>query len=135
MLYIGIDPGTITGLASWYPEIKLLTLISGTLIEVSETVKHVLPDTNNYLIRIEDARLRKWFGKQSSAKLQGAGSIKRDCAIWEEICKYHNWNYEMVHPIKGGTKWDANKFKKATGYQEQTNEHKRDAGLLVWGLK
>ncbi len=136
LLYIGIDPGTTTGLAFWYPQTKILYLHSGPLIQMYELVKRWVESTRALdevsLIRIEDARLRKWFGGNSTAKAQGAGSIKRDCAIWEEMCKHHGWKYEMVHPVKGGTKWKAPAFKAATGYSGRTNEHERDAALLVY---
>ncbi len=141
VLYIGIDPGTTTGLALWpKKDFGSLKLMSGPLIEIYQKilrhpfwVGHV-HESKEILIRIEDARLRKWYGKQSSAKLQGAGSIKRDCAIWEEICNHHGWNYEMVHPIKGGTKWPAKIFNNITGYRGRSNEHERDAAMLVYGL-
>ncbi len=40
--------------------------------------------------------------------------------------------FEMVHPIKGATKLKANFFKKITGITERTNEHSRDAFMLIY---
>ena len=34
-------------------------------------------------LRIEDARLRKWYGNAGREELQGAGSVNRDASIWE----------------------------------------------------
>lgn len=132
-ILIGIDPGTKTGLSVYDSEDgDLLKVTSGILIEMYYEL--LVWVNGKYLIRIEDARKRKWYGSQSNAKIQGAGSIKRDSKIWEEICQYHELNYEMVHPIKGGTKLDANTFKAMTGWEGQTNEHKRDSAMLVYGL-
>lgn len=38
-------------------------------------------------LRIEDARLRKWYGNAGREELQGAGSVNRDASIWETRCK------------------------------------------------
>ena len=140
MIYMGIDPGTVTGLALWQSQAKSLELYSGTFIEIYARLINgfSIAPPDDYLIRIEDARLRKWYGPRDgpgqTGKLQGAGSIKRDCTIWEEVCIFHGWNYRMVHPIKGGTKWSAAAFKAATGYQGRTNGHVRDAAMLVYNL-
>jgi hypothetical protein len=82
---------------------------------------------------IEDARLRKWYGSNSKDKSQGAGSIKRSCQIWEEFFESnYTIDYQFVHPIKGGTKLKADAFKKITGYEGSTNEHGRDAAMLIF---
>lgn len=134
LLLIGIDPGTQTGLSVYDPKNQeLIAVKSGTIIEMYQDLLEWHND-HNVKVRIEDARKRKWFGDRSKFKQQGAGSIKRDCKIWEEICEYHNIRYEMVHPIKGGTKLDAKTFKKTTKWEGFTNEHKRDSAMLVYGL-
>lgn len=92
-------------------------------------------------VRVEDARKRKWFGHNSSAKKQGAGSVKRDCKIWEDFLsdlqKTSNGllTFEMIHPIKGATKIGQNVFKSITGIQERTSQHGRDAYMLIHGYK
>lgn len=131
---VGIDPGTKTGLSIYNKTKGELTAVeSGTLIEMYHLLESLDP-SSILKVRIEDARKRKWFGNRSNAKAQGAGSIKRDSKLWEEICEYLELPYEMVHPIKGGTKLDADIFKKITGWQGQTNEHKRDSAMLIFGL-
>lgn len=132
-ILIGIDPGTQTGLSAYDPDKQELIFVkSGSLIEMY----HELMEWEEVVgrIRIEDARKRKWFGNRSKFKQQGAGSIKRDCKIWEEICQFHELPYEMVHPVRGGTKMNAEVFEKITGWEGQTNEHKRDSAMLVFGL-
>lgn len=56
-------------------------------------------------MRVEDARQRKWFGARSSSKLQGAGSVKRDSAIWDDYLKSTGVMYRMVSPANNTTKW------------------------------
>jgi hypothetical protein len=41
----------------------------------------------------------------------------------------------MVPPKAGATKWDADTFRRLTGYSGRTSNHARDAALLVWGRK
>jgi hypothetical protein len=41
----------------------------------------------------------------------------------------------MVAPMNIKTKIKAEAFKRLTGWQGQTNEHSRDAAMMVFGLK
>jgi hypothetical protein len=131
---IGIDPGVNTGIAIYDKAKKGFVLI--------ETVQIV--NAHNYLanhnhksqmfLRIEDARKRNWFGMKGKEALQGAGSIKRDCQIWEQFCDLHGIEYEMVPPKNNRTKLDASVFSAYTGWKKQTSQHARDAAMLVWGF-
>lgn len=85
-------------------------------------------------VRIEDARKRTWFGNAGREQLQGAGSIKRDCKIWEDFLTDNNIPFELVAPKNNKTKINASVFKKITRWQVQTNEHSRDAAMLVFGF-
>lgn len=38
----------------------------------------------------------------------------------------------MIHPAANATKTKADVFKKRTGWVERTNEHARDAAMLVF---
>ncbi len=86
---------------------------------------------DNLKLYIEDARKRTWFtgGKE---KAQGVGSVKRDAQIWEDWCIEQEFNYIMVHPKANATKTKADLFKKITGWTGRTNEHARDAAMLVF---
>ncbi|MBD8008286.1 hypothetical protein [Acinetobacter pecorum] len=86
---------------------------------------------DNFKLYIEDARKRTWFtgGKE---KAQGVGSVKRDAQIWEDWCIEQEFNYIMVHPKANATKTKADLFKKITGWTGRTNEHARDAAMLVF---
>ena len=67
-------------------------------------------------------------------KLQGAGSVKRDSTIWDEYLKSTGVAYTMVAPVNNRTKMTADSFRRTTGYTGRTNEHNRDAAMLVFGM-
>ena len=143
MIYIGIDPGTHTGVAVWDTrEGKFLSLETlpihralGDVLEWSRGTwfQGVFINTQVEVI-FEDARKRTWFGKgDTTAKLQGAGSVKRDCAIWEDFCKDYGIPFQAIPPVKGATKVTAEYFKMISHYEGRTSEHSRDAAMLVIG--
>lgn len=140
MIFIGIDPGTHTGLAVWDSRkgqfLKLVTLpIHKALDEVAEWQIVCSAEGQQLFVVFEDARQRTWFGqeKRTSAKLQGAGSIKRDCSIWEDFCRDKAIAFRAVPPMKGGTKRGEDYFKLLTKYEGKTSNHARDAAMLVFG--
>lgn len=134
MICIGIDPGTHTGVAVWdSKEGKFLSLetlpIHRAMVEVMN-----LRIGREILVVFEDARQRKWFGKgDTNAKKQGAGSVKRDCSIWEDFCKDYGIPFRAIPPVKGATKITPEYFKLISHYQGRTSEHSRDAAMLVIG--
>ena len=133
--YIGIDCGTTTGYAIWdAAERRFLDVTSMKIHTAMDNIrmleKEVLAIT---MIRVEDARLRKWFGKAGPEQLQGAGSIKRDCTIWFDFLTSIGAKFEMVAPKNNRTKMKAEAFRQITKWQHSTNEHARDAAMLVYG--
>lgn len=137
MICIGIDPGTHTGVAVWDTnERRFLSLetlpIHQALIKVMMWRDRVGHDLQ---VVFEDARQRTWFGKDknTNAKLQGAGSIKRDCSIWEDFLTDYEIPFRAVPPQKGCTKWTEEYFKMVTGWKGKTSSHSRDAAVLVFG--
>ena len=69
----------------------------------------------------------------NKSKAQGAGSVKRDCSIWEDFCKDYGIPFWAKPPVKGATKVSADYFKMVSHYQGRTSEHSRDAAMLVIG--
>jgi hypothetical protein len=129
---IGIDPGVKTGMAVWFrPNQKFIYIKTLSLPEVFEIILTCY-DQGDAELFIEDARQRKWFGTKGREALQGAGSIKRDCSIWQEFCEFHHIKYTMISPQKGGTKLSADMFAEITGYTGRTSQHARDAALIVF---
>jgi hypothetical protein len=132
--YIGIDPGTKTGFAMWDAQEKKFITIETTAIHIAfDIISNLDAGTiSQTLFRIEDARQRQWFGKSGPEQLQGAGSIKRDCTIWEDYLKDLKANYEMVAPKNNKTKLSSNLFELMTKFRGRTSEHGRDAAMLVF---
>jgi hypothetical protein len=132
---IGIDPGVNSGFALWDCKAKKLVSLRTNKIHYAMNSVTVLcnKSSSNVLVRVEDARKRKWFGKNSDAKMQGAGSVKRDCTIWEDFLTDLGVDFEMVDPKNNKTKWSADVFKKVTKYDGRTSQHSRDAAGLCLG--
>lgn len=133
MIYIGIDPGVNTGVAVWNSDTKKFYAIESMSILDAMYIVNDQHCGCKVTVIIEDARQRKWFGKSGKERLQGAGSIKRDCQIWEDFLKANEILHYWVAPKNNKTKMDATTFKNMTKYFGRTNEHGRDAATLVFG--
>lgn len=133
-LIIGIDPGTTTGYAVWNVKNKNFEFVkSGKILDVMRRLE-VYAVFGKNLFMIENPNLRKWYGSNSNSKLQGAGSIKRDFSIWLEWFEYNGADFRELNPKNINTKIDSDQFKKITGWAEKTNNHSRDAAMMVFGL-
>ncbi len=133
MIRLGIDPGVNTGFAVWSEEErKLIDVCSVGIIDAMDRALRMHRVGALHSVTMEDARLRTWFGAKGREALQGAGSIKRDCSIWLEWAGFHGIALRSIKPAAGATKWDAEHFRRVTGWQGRTNEHARDAALLVF---
>lgn len=142
MIWIGIDPGTNTGFAVWDGDAKCFIEVSTLAIHealqrVAFAVDKFGHKGNGVAVVFEDARQRTWFGNNTAAKdrakLQGAGSVKRDCSIWEDALTDWGVRYHKTAPKNGITKMNPEYFKRLTGYTKRTSEHGRDAAMLVFG--
>lgn len=131
---IGIDPGANTG----YARIKNSKLVEvGSMWAVKAEIEIQLESARlsgidgTLKVFIEDARQRKWVtgGRE---KLQGVGSVKGECRRWEQFCETHDIDYELVAPKNNKTKTTASEFRRITGWQQRTNEHGRDAAMLIY---
>ena len=134
MIYIGIDPGTHTGLAIWDSRKGQFLSLETLPIHRALQVVQYMATTSSAVVVFEDARQRTWFGKGDiNAKAQGAGSVKRDCSIWEDFCNDYDIPFEARPPIKGATKVTPEYFKMISHYEGRTSSHSRDAAMLVIG--
>jgi hypothetical protein len=139
VICIGIDPGTHTGVAVWDTRegkfLSLETLPIHRALHFVHSMKRACDGHGEDIqVVFEDARQRTWFGHEDTdAKKQGAGSVKRDCSIWEDFCKDYGIPFWAKPPVKGGTKVSADYFKMVSHYQGRTSEHSRDAAMLVIG--
>lgn len=137
---IGIDCGVKTGFAVWMRPVKQFRIISsGTITDAMRKITLLRADGIPIYVRFEDARLRKFIPYEKNEKAErgrreGAGSVKRDASIWEDWLQEEGILYEAVAPKDNLTKLTAEKFMRMTGWEQQTNEHERDAAMLVFAL-
>jgi hypothetical protein len=136
-LIIGIDPGTQTGVAVWdrkdqkFRAIHTLSIHRALQFVTSLNATH----PGEVFVRFEDARKRKFFrGENMDKKQQGAGSIKRDCSIWEDFLTDNHIPFDNPAAAKMKTKYKADMFQKLTGWKHITSSHARDAAMLVFKL-
>lgn len=144
--YIGIDPDIDrSGVAVWDSQEKefyfLNTLDFFPLFHFLYNEFHPIHQNKCALLRIEAGFLNKsnWHG---GAKFSGSANTEigrrtginhATAMLIEKMAKDIGIDYELVKPTKSKVN-DANYFKKLTGYTKQTNQEKRDAAMLVYGL-
>lgn len=119
----------------WHRDERYLAEVSTmSITEAIDGVKMMadILGKGNIRLFIEDARKRKWYGETGRERLKGAGSICRDCTIWEDFCREQGLEYRMMAPSAGCTKLGASQFKALTKWQDRTSNHARDAAMLVF---
>ncbi|MBV3830157.1 hypothetical protein [Bacteroides xylanisolvens] len=146
MIYIGIDTGVHTGIAIWDNRKRSLEMVKQMPIHRAMAVVQSYADMqktgvgDKIIVRVEDPRQRTWFGtermtrEEERKRLQGVGSVKRDATIWEDYLTELGVEFEMVAPKRNITKMSQEYFKQLTGWKKQTNEHSRDAAMLIFGF-
>lgn len=132
---IGIDPGMNCGYALCNPDGKLFdvtTLKMWELLKVLEMLKFALKE--NLLIRIEDPNTWIPFKgkKHNASRLQGVGGVKQTYKHIIEFLEDNGFEYENTRIQGNYKKMTSSKFKQMTGWGKPTNEHGRDAAMLVW---
>ena len=138
MKHIGIDPGAHTGVAVWDTERKALVEVATLPLHRALALVSSYAAQGAVQVTFEDARQRKWLAPERSRSeyrghLMGAGSVKRDCVIWEEFCRDNRIPFTARPPQKGLTKWTAEAFARITGWKGRTSNHARDAAMMVVG--
>lgn len=135
---IGIDPGANTGFALYDRELGELVQVTSYPHELAKGQTDELLNDAEVIsygveVYVEDARqARGYFAKFPERKI-GAGMVQQKCADWEYWLTSRGALFHMVPPRKGATKWQSHRFKMATGWGHRSNEHGRDAAMLIWG--
>lgn len=140
MLLLGIDPGTKTGFALYDADAnggagELLRVDALDFWEAVALLEAVAGDTA--AVVVEDARRiglyarRGERGARRDRIARSVGMIDRDVQLWLDLCERLRLPVATVEPTR--KKWDAETFRRITGWEGRTNEHARDAGRLVFG--
>ena len=138
MTVIGIDPGMHTGLAVWDTTSRqFLDIRCSGIVAAMDYLDDLASNKGIGLVVFEDARQRTWIPRekdirQLKGRAMGAGSVKRDCSIWEDWCSARGIQFIASRPKTGMTKLTDAYFRGITGYDRRTNEHGRDAAMLVF---
>lgn len=139
MIVVGIDPGLHTGMAVWDTSARqFLDIRCSGIVDAMRYLSELQSTRQIGLVVFEDARKRKWIPRESDirewkGRAMGAGSVKRDCTIWEEWCRTYAVPFVNPAPRAGMTKLTDAYFRGITGYDRRSNEHGRDAAMLVFG--
>lgn len=133
--YIGIDPGVNTGFAIYDPVKKTLELFTYKIHQAFDVVAKMAPFFDLEVV-IEDPNLWTHFQntKDAKAKLQGAGSVKRDFSAWRDFLNEWKIPFTAVRPDKTRNSYadDETLFQKLTGYTKRCSKHSRVAALLIY---
>lgn len=134
---IGIDPGIVSGFAIYETNQKALTEVTSVkLFKLFELLKwqHYNEEVAVY---IEDPHTWKPFGKMvhNASVLQGAGAVKQTFNHIVELMDHLKIPYFKTKLQGSMKKTKADYFNKITGWEGKTNEHGRDAAMLVFGRK
>jgi hypothetical protein len=134
MLKIGIDPGVCTGLAVWDSEQRQFTTVQ--TLDIDDALFFVANIKVAIELYVENPNTFIPFKNQSAAALaarkQGAGSVKRDFAIWQRFAEKRQIKMHAISLHKSLKKLDAKMFARLTGYKGKTTVHARDAAMLVF---
>lgn len=146
--FLGIDPGVNTGAALWNAEERRFLFVTAfSFWEMVDEIyrKHVelLLAGKHLMAVIENPRAISAMyrgnyddkeGRIRTSVAQDIGSNKRDCQLMVEFCKRNNVLHREITPGKhSGSKMKAEAFKSYTKWPERTNQHGRDAAMLVFG--
>jgi len=139
MQYIGIDVGIHNGFAVWDKTAKRLIELS--TYKTWEVIMWLLVKKNDkidFTVRIENPNTWVNYGtlttKEVNGRKQGAGSVKRSYQVLIEFFEDNDIKYEAISLRSSLKKLKADKFKMLTGIDVKTNEHERDACMMVWGI-
>lgn len=138
MILVGIDTGVATGLAVYDTATRRLLRVTSSGIIAAMDAVQALAAEQGCTVFLEDARLRKWIPREKSlsqfrGRAMGAGSVKRDASVWEEFLTARGIPFHLVPPSRNRTKLTAGAFATLTGWTQRTNDHGRDAAMLVFG--
>lgn len=132
---IGIDSGVQTGFALYFKPQRKLWFVQTMMVHRAMWLvyRYHRSAPGQLLVRVEDARQAVHGRQADQYRAMGAGSVMRDAKLWEDFLTDMGTPFEMLRPRKQFTKMPADKFRQLTGFTGKTNEHARDAAMLVFG--
>ena len=140
-LWVGIDPGERTGLAIWDGAAQCFRRIVARpfwgAVEALDALGAIAPCPVAGVV-IEDSRglplYQRHRGLPRAARDRAARSVGRidvQTDLLVQRCEALGLPVVLAEPSR--RKLDHAKFARLTGHEGRTNQHARDAGLLVFG--
>ncbi len=132
-IIVGIDPGIKSGYAALNKSThKLIEVQTLKLFELFEALNSCPKDRTTVYIENPNTYI-PFGGKKIAAQQQGAGAVKQTFKHIIEFLEDRKLKY-ITTKLQGTLKKKkADWFKEQTGWEGSTNEHGRDAALLIWG--
>lgn len=133
MLILGIDPGSNTGMATFIDG-ELLHLRTVDPVGIEEAIRMANPQR----VIFEDSRLQTHTWTQAKTRAaalkmaRNVGEVDAWCRLIVSICERLDIPAHGISPKGKGAKLDAARFRAATGWTGQSNQHERDAAMLAW---
>jgi hypothetical protein len=130
---LGIDPGQKNGLAI-YEDGKLTELRTVSPLQLAAAIKDIAPAR----VIFEDSRLTKAIfarGVSPAAMrkiARNVGEIDGLCGQITAICEDLGIPAHGISPKGKGRKLDSLEFRAVTGWKGESNQHTRDAAMLVF---
>jgi hypothetical protein len=138
VIWIGVDAGKYTGVAVWNSKSRSLSVLTtdfwgcyNFILEnygksqiriVIEDPSKTPPVFNKKFVRSEKARLKV---------AQNVGGVKRESVLLADGLE--RAGFTVIRTKPNNTKKNSVYIKRLTGYEGRTNEHNRDAIMLVYG--
>lgn len=138
MYVIGIDPRRKTGMVVYDRRKKIIsTVLTTDFWGAVGLIKKDYPPSVVFLIVVEVPKTKHVWQDKATTK----GSIQRTAFNVGSVCReaellaeyFIRAGYKVITQHPQG-KRSAGEVKKITKYQGSTNEHTRDAIMLVWGI-
>ncbi len=127
--HIGIDPGKKTGFAVYdKTEKKLIMLETLDFWMAYSKAQAFSKDSTRIVVEVPKTKAN-WQEDKSTTTSVNIGGVIREAKLLAEGLKRLGFHVETQHP-QG--KVDDVFFEKVTGHKGRTNEHVRDAALLVY---
>ena len=130
--FIGIDPGTKTGVAVYDSTLKKITdVFTADFWGAYEYIKDNQHDMTIKKVIVEVPRTKSnWHKKGCDITSANVGGIYKEAHLLAEGIRRLGLNVVTEHPMG---KVDAAYVKKVTGWKDRTSKHTRDAIMLCWG--
>ena len=141
MIHVGVDTGKHTAVAFYNTDSKSITKLVNTDFWGCIALANLIPshDRANYVFHIEITKTKavwhngKTFNKgKADTTAFNVGMVYRESQLLIEGIK--SMGFRVIERKPKGKK-NAAQVKAITSYNDSTNQHSRDAIMLVWGRK